>query len=1005
MSKKWKTIVASAVLAAAVATSGTAAYTVGRNNTKPAYAAPVWSDSEVENVKPFGTKFTVPERTLTVDGTTVTATTVVIKPDGSATTEKEIALNISGVYTIVYTATIGGKPYVDEVTFRVDDAAYVLSSEKSSATYGKYEYAKDTSGILVRLAYGDSITFNTPIDVSNSTKTDALVEAFVTPEIKGVKDFDKLIFTFRDVENPNIYLRYTIRQSAEGDNYPISYALAGGNGQQMAGWEEYWKRLHIDNEWGAQFRHSFSLSFASNYPYVDPDKAVISLRYDAETLQSYVGTFMIIDHDNPAYFNNLWRGFPSGRAKLTISADMYNGEYANFCVSKLMGANLTDEKYVDNEAPVITVDTEYTEMPATKVGAEYKVPAATAYDSLTVSDCKVRTSVWYNYASSNAVLVQVRDGKFTADRAGDYAIVYETEDRMGNAAREIRWVHAYATLGSPNVAIAGDPVTTATVGDIVNVPEVLVDSYSGNATVAVTATMGGETISVTGGSFRPEKAGTYRITFTATDYIGQTGTASYDLIANMGDKPVFVTAPVLPKMLVEGCDYTLPEATAIDYRSGSPVGKKATVTVTDKNGTRAAADGKINVAADNNLDTATVVYECEGASLTYELPIIKAMIEENGRPRLHAENYLVGSGFTTEKTNDGFILTATENNGGFTFGNRLVAENSAIELRGVAAASNFDAIEVTFADSEDEGKAVTARLIRTMGKADVTLCGQRTGLDNGFVTSDKFSLNYTQGIMIVDKARLDVTTYDDGSAFAGFPSGKIYVSVRFVNAAVGAQIGLVSVNGYPMTTATSDRIAPKIVIMGVNYGGTHEIGSTVTLPSAMAGDTLDPNVTFTMKVTDGKGNIVTDVDGLKLNGVDPGREYTIKLDGYGQYSVSYTATDTFNQRNNTRQLNYTINVVDEIAPEIKFEAKFAETVKVGNSIVIPKFTVTDNVSEEADITITKYVLTPSGVLVAIPENSNAVNAGQAGKYEFRIIAVDKAGNVAMERVTVTAVAE
>ena len=259
--------------------------------------------------------------------------------------------------------------------------------------------------------------------------------------------------------------------------------------------------------------------------------------------------------------------------------------------------------------------------------------------------------------------------------------------------------------------------------------------------------------------------------------------------------------------------------------------------------------------------------------------------------------------------------------------------------------------------------------------------------------------------MIVDKARLDVTTYDDGSAFAGFPSGKIYVSVRFVNAAVGAQISLVSVNGHPMTTATSDRIAPKIVIMDVNYGGTREIGSTITLPAAMAGDTLDPNVTFTMKVTDGEGNIVTDVDGLKLNGVDPGREYTIKLDGYGQYSVSYTATDTFNQRKNTRSLNYTINVVDDVAPEIKFEAKFAETVKVGESMVIPKFSVTDNVSEEADITITKYVLTPSGVLVTIPENSNAVKATQAGKYEFRIIAVDKAGNVAMERVTVTAVAE
>lgn len=1004
MSKKWKTIVASAVLAAAVAASGTAAY-MGQSKTKPAYASAAWSDSTVENVKPFGTKFTVPERTVTVDGTTVTASAVVVKPDGSATTEKEVTLDVSGVYTVVYTATVNGKPYVDEVTFRVDDAAYVLSSSKSSASYGKYEHAESTSGIMVRLAYGDSITFNTPIDVRNATKNDVLAEAFATPDVKGVKDFDKLIFTFTDLENPDIYLRYTIRQSSEGDNYPISYALAGGNGQPMEGWEEYWKRLHIDNEWGAQFRHSFSLSFASNYPYVAPDKAVISLRYDAATLQSYVGGFMIIDHDNPAYFNNLWRGFPSGRAKLTVSADMYNGETANFCVSKIKGMNLTDEKYVDSEAPVIKVDSEYTQMPATKKGMEYKVPAATAFDSYTATYCEVKTSVWYNYASSNAVLVQVRDGKFTADRAGDYAIVYEAQDRMGNAAREIRWVHAYENLEKPTIAIGDAPTLTATVGDMVKVAGYVADSKSGDADVVITAVLGNETFTVGKDGFRPEKEGTYRITYTATDYIGQTGTASYDITVNMGDKPVFITEPVLPKMLVEGCDYTIPEANAIDYRNGSPVSKKATVTVTDKNGTRTVTDGKINVAVADNLDIATVVYECEGASLTYNLPVIKAMIEENGRPRLHIENYLSGSGFTTEKTDDGLILTATDANGGFTFGNRLVAENCAIELKGMAGTSNFDAIAVTFSDAEDDSKAVTARLIRTSGKADVELCGITTGLDNGFVTADKFTLNYTQGVMIVDKARLDVTTYDDGSAFAGFPSGRIYVSVNFVNAAVGAQIDVVSVNGHPMTTATSDRIAPKIVIMSANYGGTHEIGSTVTLPAAMAGDTLDPNVTFTMKVTDGKGNIVTDVDGVKLNGVDPGREYTIKLEEYGQYSVSYTASDTFNQRNNTRPLNYTLNVVDEIAPEIKFEAKFAETVKVGESMVIPKFTVTDNVSAAEDITITKYVLTPSGVLVTIPEESNSVKAVQAGKYEFRIIAVDKAGNVAIERVTVTAVAE
>lgn len=259
--------------------------------------------------------------------------------------------------------------------------------------------------------------------------------------------------------------------------------------------------------------------------------------------------------------------------------------------------------------------------------------------------------------------------------------------------------------------------------------------------------------------------------------------------------------------------------------------------------------------------------------------------------------------------------------------------------------------------------------------------------------------------MVADKARLDIPTYDDGRTFAGFPSKKVYISVRFVNAQNGAKINLTSVNGHSMNTSISDRVGPKIVIMDANYGGTRDLGTTVTLPAAMAGDTLDPNVEFSMKVTDGSGKVVTDVDGLKLDGVDPGREYTIKLEDYGAYSISYTASDTFNSRKNTRKLNYIINVVDDVAPEIKFEAKFAETVKVGDRMVIPKFTVTDNVSEEADITITKYVLTPSGVLVSIPENSNSVKAVQQGKYEFRVIAVDKVGNVAMERVTVTAVNE
>ena len=69
--------------------------------------------------------------------------------------------------------------------------------------------------------------------------------------------------------------------------------------------------------------------------------------------------------------------------------------------------------------------------------------------------------------------------------------------------------------------------------------------------------------------------------------------------------------------------------------------------------------------------------------------------------------------------------------------------------------------------------------------------------------------------------------------------------------------------------------------------------------------------------------------------------------------------------------------------------------------MIPGFTVSDNISEQENIIVTKYVLTPNGVLVTIPESSNSLIAANVGEYEFRIIAMDEAGNITMIRKTVT----
>ena len=1002
MSKKWKRIVASAVLASAVTASGLTAL-VGNGIPHAAFAQTAWSESAVENVRAYGSTFAVPERSVTVDGVTVTAQSVVIRPDGSATTEKRISLSMSGIYTVVYTAVVGRKAYSDEVTFRVDDANYVFTGEDSSATYGKHALSASTSGLLVRLAQGDSITFNAPIDVRGAKGTEALVEAFATPDEKGTFDFEKLCFTFTDFEDSSVYLRVNVRQSPDADNrYGYScYALAGGNGQKMEGWEDSWGRLHVDNNYGTQVGHSFSASNDSRFPNVTPDGMKISVGFDAEKVQSFVGNTMIIDHDSPVYYDTLWRGFPSGKVKLTISAELYSAQTANFCISAVKGISLTDENYIDSVAPTITVDTGYTELPSAKKGAEYTLPSATAIDDYD-GVCEVKTSVWYNYASSNAVMTTARKGKFVPDRSGAYVVIYEATDRSGNVARETRSLRVYDEIAFPEIEIeAGE--TSVTVGELIKVAPYTAKAYSGNAIVTVTAALGGETVTVAGEYFRPTKAGAYTITYTVTDYIGQNAVKTYELTATTGDKPVFAEDPILPIAFIENGEYVLPELYATDYRGGAPVTKKATVTVKDANGTRTVGeDNKIRVAVENNFDKATVVYSCDGATKSYEIPVVKAWATVGNRQRIQVENYLLGNGFTTEKTDEGTVVSATDRSGGFTFANPIIAERAELTLNGVSGASDFKAIEVTLIDSLDRDLGVGIRIVNRGSASEIDLGGEITALRTAFGAANAFDLGYSQGKILIGTTKLDVKTYDNGEKFNGFPSEKILVRVEFEGAENGAQILLVSVNGHPMNKSSSDRIGPKIVIMSDDYGGTKNLGDTVTLPRALAGDTLDPNITFTLKVTDPDGNVVTDANGILLDNVDPTREYTIRLTSYGKYSVAYSASDTFSKR--VEPLTYAINVPDVTAPEITFAAKFKDTVKVGETIVIPKFTVSDDLSAAENIRVSKYAFTPSGVLVTIPEKSNSIKAFQAGKYEIRIVATDEAGNVRMVRraITVTA---
>lgn len=947
-----------------------------------------------------GDEFTIPAASITVNGESVSASGILIYPDGSATKNQTVTLSAFGRYTVSYTAQHNGKTYAKDVTFDVTGKATMVSSEKSSVSYGKYVHAKDESGLMVRLAEGDTLTFSKAIDVSNLTSEQSLIKLFATPDIKGAKDFKKIVLTLTDSEDPSIQLTISVCHFWDNDSAPASYILAGGQNQAMTGYEAETGKLHIDDSWGTPVNHSFSLQLGAWGIAEDTpaDELQIDLRYDTAENSLYSvnrGMYksIVTDFDNSQYYSTFWNGFPSGKVFLSVKGAIYSSQTANFCITHVAGIDLTEESFVDSDCPTITVDAVDTQMPDAKIGTKYPIPHATAFDMYS-GDVDVQVSVWYNYLASNAVLVPVTDGSFVPSKAGQYVIEYAATDYSGNVSKKLLTLDAKQNVTLPDVRFTAVPQESAIVGDMLY-PVAHEVSGSGNVvTLSIQAKIDGTTIPVDEKGIRLTKVGSYEIIYTVTDYIGQISNRSYKVEVTGRNDKLFLDAPVIPQFFISGNSYTLADLYAYDYSTGTEQKVLSSITVTDANGTRVIPSGEAYVPQVNkNGDVVKIVYSVGESKLVKEIPGIVAYVTVNDRDRLALENYIHSTGISVEKLDDYMILTAKTQNAGWTFANSLVARKAGMVFAGIPGKTDFQGLKVFFIDANDSNNIVTVTFTQTRNGLQIEASGSVLTPVTSFAAGDEFDVAYNgEGKITINGSAIGITVRDDGQPFQGF-SGNVYVGMQFVGAK-NAQIKLVSVDGQPMKNVVSDRVGPKIVIEGT-YGGCVNKDSVVTLPAANAGDALAANISFTMSVVSPSGEPVTDVNGLVLKDVDPRKEYSIKATEYGQYKVSYTAAELNLSRANTTTFIYVVNVTDTVAPEIQFQHAFQTTVNVDGNIILPVFTLTDNVTAAENIICIKLIITPDGRVNQLPDNCNAIQATQSGIYEIRIVAFDEAHNIQM----------
>lgn len=986
----------------------------------------VWSDVTISSSLKIGDTLDLPDRTVTVGGTEYNSTVKLYYPNGTAVAKNanytQARLTVAGEYKLLFeTRDASGAYYSAEEVFFVSDKLWKVNNAKSSISYGLGNLAEaGAEGLLVALARGDKLTFGKIIDLSAVTADTVLISGYITPTVQGSADFDSLTFTFTDVYDPEISLSVSGMRSKGSDMFAkgISYWTAWGNGQLPSGFEDL--QYHHGDGYGAKFAHSWSAmrgywstELQTSYPCAS-NYNPFRIKFDTTTVKAFVGSTYITDLDDPALHDGepVWKGFTDNKVILTVSADGVTGESANFCITSVLGYDLTaDNSFYDSEAPVIALDYAsglFDENDNYKydalVGGTYPVAGATAFDEYS-GNVKVGAEVYYNYNSENErINCSIKNGVFKVNYAGKYTVVYTAKDYAGNVAKKVCSVTAVTAFANPlSITVDSEKPQAGTCGERITLPSYGVAGGSGLPSVKITATLGGTVQDVTSGVFLPEKAGEWTITYTATDVTNLPVSESFKITVTAQSEPVFVDEIILPKYLLSGMSYVVPEVYAVDYSSGEKRLVAATLRV---GGNEYSAGESFTPVASSDGELLALEFKAGATTKVYN---VKTLIVTSGR-RLYVEKMLVGSGFTSTRAENGLTVTAAQSGTvGWTFANAVAATDSSVLIQGVSGKDGFGSLQVTFTDYADPTVAVTVNILNKKGKnAYLSFGDADRDIPQGFALSDNtFEIGYNGSKFYVGNVRVSVAKTDSGVNFNGFPSGRVYIGVKTTENTVGAEYVIKRIDNHVITTLESDRTVPRIIING-DYGGLFNPGENYVINSALVSDTVDPSASLTVTVTSPSGKLVKDVNGKELKAVPADVKYEITLSEVGQYKVYYLATDA---AGNEGELSYGVNLTDRVAPTVKF-GKAAKTAAVGEKVTLPAITVGDDVTPAESLTVYLTVRSADGVLTELGAASTEVSGEvytlrynytfrYEGKYTFMVLVMDGAGNQTLGEYVIT----
>lgn len=874
---------------------------------------------------------------------------------------------------------------------------------------------------------GSTVRYANVVDVSKLTKDDIFIQIAVDPSVRGSTDFRQIDIKLIDADDETNFVNINVHHSRWADaKWPVSFFQVGTKDVKSQGlqWGFYrnvgdgYDSLPSGDQSGFHCYDGVFVGNASNGTVAGGSGGsrpiTISYDYNEKAFYTYEGydggknskvnRKLILDLDEATNVGagNEWSGFTRGRVNVEITASDVMSSEASYIIGSFMGTNY-DADVVDTARPIIYTEADDNPSILTAVAGEsYPLFGAVADDEI---DGSLTSNInKYIVYSGETNRTPITGDSFAPAKAGLHKLIYEVTDAAGNTASSVYDFTVLMT--APEITISATFPSNVKTGEKVVVPEATVSGGVGvpAVTAEVRRRVDGKAVEIKNGSFTPSLAGVYEIEYTAVDYLGNVKKQSYQVTSARSDQPIAFFPQVFPKLMVAGKRYKLPEMKSYDYYSSPAHPIDATVNVyvsgTESEKGTLVDDGFYTPEAGVS-GTFYFTYEtyCAGKSdsplsAKYEVEVVDAK---------YIYDYFVKENVTSSATDTSVNFTTSTDGANVEFANPLNATDFEAMFEINSAKSAFSKLTVKFYDSVNSNESLTLLLCRNDGSKRVNVYhgGTKYELSGSFGSEyDKeFLIRFDTGEgRIYDqekRAVMKLTSYDDGSEYKGFTSGKVYASFTFGGVTGESELVLSKLGNQSMYVEKKNGAvidfkdyAKPILTLEYEVQSSAKRYERVFLPACTAVDAIDPYVEAYVTVKRG-AKVVLAKTRAEAGGL------SFIADAYGNYTVTFESVD---KSGNSTRRPATIKVADDQPPTITV-SKPASAVWAGKSLTIPKATALD---VNCVPTLYVFLISPTGYMKSVT-GLDKVTLEKAGTYVLRYYAVDDDGNSAYLDFTVVAV--